>query len=136
MVTGMFGVRLPLYRSRKQAAAVVQAQHELDAARKVVDSQRIGVLAEARDLLARAEKAESLARLYREGIVPQEQSAVDAAAAAYASARIEFITLLDDFRGLLEDEIELESQRAELMKTLAALELLTGERCVAAGRTP
>jgi outer membrane protein TolC len=136
MVTGMFGVRLPLYRSRKQAAAVVQAQHELDAARKVVDSQRIGVLAEARDLLARAEKAESLARLYREGIVPQEQSAVDAAAAAYASARIEFITLLDDFRGLLEDEIDLESQRAELMKTLAALELLTGERCVAAGRTP
>jgi len=136
MVMGMFGVRLPLYRQRKQDQALEQTRFEEEAARLDLESRRIGVLAEVRDLVARAERAETLTTLYRDGVLPQEQSALAAAAAAYTNAQVEFITLLDVFRSLLDDEIEYETQRAEQVQVLATLEALTGARLVLGGDEP
>jgi len=136
MVTGMFGVRLPLYRKNKQTQALEQTRFEQEAARLDLESRRIGVLAEVRDLVARAERAESLTTLYRDGVLPQERSALDAAAASYTSAQVEFVTLLDVFRSLLDDEIEYETQRAEQVQALAALEALTAARLVLVGDEP
>ena len=133
MVTGMFGMRLPLYRKNKQGQAVAQSRHDQVAAQLDLESRRIGVLAEIRDLVARAQRAETLTTLYREGVLPQERSALDAAAAAYASAQVEFVTLLDVFRSLLDDEIEYEAQRAQQVQALAGLEALTGVHLVLAG---
>jgi outer membrane protein TolC len=85
------------------------------------------VRAQVRDLVARAKRAETLAQIYDGGILPQAQSALDAASAAYAVGRTDFLTLLDDFLKLLNYEIESETQKAERVKFLAALEPLTGE---------
>ena len=133
MVTGMFGMRLPLYPKNQQGQAVAQSRHDQVAAQLDLESRRIGVLAEIRDLVARAQRAETLTTLYREGVLPQERSALDAAAAAYASAQVEFVTLLDVFRSLLDDEIEYEAQRAQQVQALAGLEALTGVHLVLAG---
>jgi len=133
MVTGMFGVRLPLYRKKKQAEAVVQTEHELEAARWDVDWRRVQVLSEVRDLHARAERAETLQRFYLEGVLPQARGALDSAAASYAVGQAEFITLLDDFLTVLSYEVEYEVQREEALQALAALEPLTGAVLVQPG---
>jgi len=133
MVMGMFGLRLPVYRKQKQAEAVVQAQFDLEAAEREVEARQVLVLAEIRDLLAQAGRADVLLRLYGESIVPQSRSALDAAAASYGAGRTEFITLIDDFLTVLTYEVNVETQRAEKVKALAAAEPLVGTDLVLPG---
>lgn len=133
MVMGMFGLRLPVYRKQKQAEAVVQAQFDLEAAGQEVEARRVLVLAEIRDLLAQAGRAEVLLRLYGESILPQARSTLDAAAASYGAGRTEFITLIEDFLMVLTYEISVETQRAERVKALAAAEPLAGTDLVLPG---
>ena len=130
MVMGMFGVRLPLYRKQKQAEAIVQSQYALEAARQDRMSDELRVLSEVRDLCARAERARALTQLYAEGILPQAQSALDSAAAAFASGKTEFVTVIGDFLSVLNYEREHERQRADQATALAALEPLTGTELV------
>jgi outer membrane protein TolC len=130
MVMGSFGLKLPLYRDRKQARAIVQAKDEAEAARRDVDAQRLAVAAQVRDLAARATRASSAARLYEEGVIPQSRNALDSAAVAYGVGKADFLTLLTDFSALLTFEIEMESQRADRFAALAALERLTAAELV------
>ena len=55
------------------------------------------------------------------------------AVAAYASGQVEFVTLVEDFRTLLAVEVEYEVERADRIRTLAALEALTGRSFVEPG---
>lgn len=131
MVMGMFGVRLPLYRERKQAQGIVQATYQLEAARQNVLAVRLKVSAEVRDLAAQVNRAEALARLYVEGVIPQARSSLESAAASYGVGRVDFLTLLNDFTTLLNYEIDYEVQRAERVAALASLERLTARSLVA-----
>jgi cobalt-zinc-cadmium efflux system outer membrane protein len=126
MVMGMFGVRLPLYRDRKQEQAVAGAQEDLEAARNESDGARLQIASSVRDLVARAEGARAKSRLYGEGVLPQSRSALDSAAASYAAGRAEFLTLIADFLTVLDAEKSLAAQQAEEAFALAALEPLTG----------
>lgn len=125
MVMGMFGLRLPLYRKSKQAQAMAQTELDLEAARYDLELRKVDTLSEVRDLVARAERAETLERLYESAILPRARSALDAAAASYQTAQVEFVTLLEDFRSVLEYEVQYETERAERVKVLARLEPLT-----------
>jgi outer membrane protein TolC len=133
MVSGMFGVRLPLYRERKQAAAIVQSGHEHDAARHELEAAELRVLSAVRDLVARADRARLEMQLYAEGVIPQSQSALDSAAASYTVGRTEFVTLIGDFLSVLDAQLQHEVQRAEYVAALAALEPLTGAVLVLPG---
>lgn len=130
MVMGMFGVQLPLHRQQKQAQGVTQASHSLDAARSAAESARLSVLSEVRDLTARAKRAEAVARLYAEGVVPQARGSLESASAAYGVGQVDFLTLITDFSALLGYEIEYETQRSEGISALAALERLTARELV------
>jgi outer membrane protein TolC len=138
MVMGLFGLRLPVYRQRKQAQGIIQAAHQLDASRLDVDSVRLKVMAQARDLLARVSRAEALARLYTEAVIPQARTSLESAAAAYSVGRVDFLTLMSDFAMLLGYEVDYEMQRSERVSVLAALERLTGSSLIepAAGGSP
>ena len=132
LVMGGFGVRLPLYRGRKQEQAVAEAESDLAAARQDTEAATDDIVAQVRALAAAADGARHQALLYTEGVLPQSQSALDSAAAAYASGRTEFVTVIADFLGLLDAQKTLEVQRAAEARALAALEPLTGATLVAA----
>jgi len=125
-VMGLFGISLPVYKKSKQAQGIVQSSAELDASRYDAASLRLKVAAEARDLAAQAARATAILKLYEDAVIPQARSALDSAAASYGVGRVDFKTLLDDFGALLQYEIDRETQRAEQMAALAALERLTG----------
>jgi outer membrane protein TolC len=116
MVMGMFGLRLPVYRKRKEEQAVAQTS----------EGVRLQLASSVRDLAARAERARMQMRLYAEGVLPQSRSALDSAAASYAAGRTEFLTLITDFLTVLDAEKSLAAQQAEEASALAALEPLTG----------
>jgi outer membrane protein TolC len=133
MVMGMFGIRLPVYKDRKQQEAVVESEHELNATRRDLDNRSVSLVAEVRNLLAQADRAAEQMRLIQDGTLPLAQSALESAAASYSAGRAEFVTVIEDFRSLLGYQKDFEMQHAEQIKALAALEPLTGTEFVVPG---
>jgi outer membrane protein TolC len=133
MVMGMFGIRLPVYKNRKQQEAVAQSEHELNATRRELDNRNVSLLAEVRDLLAQADRATEQMRLIQDGTLPLARSALDSAAASYSAGRAEFVTVIEDFRSLLAYQKDFEMQHAEQLKALAALEPFAGTEFVVPG---
>ncbi|HEV8374896.1 MAG TPA: TolC family protein [Candidatus Polarisedimenticolia bacterium] len=130
MVMGMFGVRLPLHKARKQAEALAQAESDLAAAQQDLADRKIRTESAVREIAARAQRAERLLTLYRQGIIPQAANTLESARASYTVGRIGFLDLFNDLRALLDarrDEAVLEAER---IQALAALEPLVARELV------
>ncbi len=130
MVMGMFGVRLPMYRARKQAAAVLQKESELAAARQDLVDVQLRTRATVRDLVSQVERADRLLLLYEQGVVPEAQSALESARASYGVGRIGFLDLLNDVTAVLDARREVAVQKSERLQALAALEPLLGRELI------
>jgi outer membrane protein TolC len=136
MVSAMFGLRLPVYRERKQAQAVAQAESELAAARHDLVDLELQTRASVRDLVARVRRAERLLALIGQGVIPQARGALESAQAAYGVGRIGFLDLLNDLIVLLNARIDFAAQESERIQSLADLEPLLNREIVFAPESP
>ena len=127
MVMGSFGLRLPIYRERKQRQALVQREADLLAVNHEQAELQIQARASVRELIARFRRADRLRMLFGQGVIPQARSALESAQASYGVGRLSFLDLLNDLSVLLNARIELVSQEAERLQALAALEPLVVE---------
>jgi outer membrane protein TolC len=135
MIMGGFGVRLPVWKDRKQAREIRRAEIELEAARQ--DAGVASLRARAQ-LLSRVNDIDSADRrlvLYDEAIVPQDIGALEAARAALAAGRADMTLVLDGTRRLLLDRKEAVALRAFRIQTLASIEQITGLTLIP-GNTP
>ena len=107
-----FGVRVPIYKGRKQEPALAQAQTELLRSRSELDTQSLDVAAELGDQWATAQRTKDLLRIYREGLLPQAQSLAESALAAYQDNRL-------DFSEVLSASLEISRLNSEYWQTLA-----------------
>lgn len=126
MVMGMIGIRLPLYRGRKQAQAAKEAELRLEAARHDLDLGRIATVARIRELLAQFDRATALVPLYSDALIPLARSTLDAAAGSYVTGGTDFLALLDDALKVLRYEIEVEQQRVQALEALVGAEEASG----------
>lgn len=133
MVTGSFGMRLPIWRASKQAQGIVEASHRLDAARLAAEAVRLRITAETRDAAARVQRAAAMTRLYSEAVVPQARSAFETASSSFAVSRADFLSVLTQFTTWLAYEQELVTQRHDWLQGLAGLERLAAVRLVPVG---
>ena len=133
MIVGGFGVRLPVYKDRKQAREIARFESELEASRRDAEAATVRARAEARALANDAASAERSLVIYEQGIVPQSSAALDAARAALSAGRAEMSLVLEDFRKLLGDRKDAVALRARRIQALAALELATGQVLIDAG---
>lgn len=132
MVSGLFGVRVPLSRRTRQAAAA-QTELESEAGSRDVEAGAARIRSQVRALVARAAEAHTRTVLYRDAVLPLARSSLEAATAAFSAGRVEFLTLLDDFRTVLNLEREHADHAASEVQALAALEPLTATILVLAG---
>ena len=130
MVMGMFGLRLPVHRARKQAQAVSQAEAELAAARADLSDLQLRTQASVREFIARVRRADRLIVLLGQGVVPQATSTLESAQASYGTGRVGFLDMLNDLTVLLSARLELVSQKSDRIQTLAALEPLLGRELI------
>ena len=130
MVTGMFGIRLPLHRGRKQEEALLAAEAEFRAAQQDLAELRLRTRAQVRDLTARFHRADRLVTLYGEGVVPQARSALESARTAYGVGRLSFLDLMNDQVVVLEARIQLATEESARLQALAALEPLLGRELI------
>jgi outer membrane protein, heavy metal efflux system len=126
MYTAGVTFNLPVRRERRHAMAA-EAAAESRMARAESDTARNQIRLGIADALARLERNSRLADLYRLGIIPQADHAVEAALASYRAGRADFINVLDSQTALFNFEREYIEAVAEHQMQLAELEALVGQ---------
>jgi len=121
-----FGVRVPIYRGRKQRPELAQAEAELNRSRSESEVRSQQVAFELRSEYETAQKTAELLKIYREGLLPQGRAGFQAGIAAYQNNRQDFQALLAAFLDVLHLDEEYWKSIAERETALARLEQLTG----------
>ncbi|HEV2381471.1 MAG TPA: TolC family protein [Terriglobia bacterium] len=121
-----FGVRIPIYRSRKQRPELAQAAEELNRSRREYEAQVQQAYFDIRDQYLQAETAARILKMYREGLIPQAAGAFKAGIAAYEANRQDFETLLTSFLDLLHLDEEYWRTLLDHETAVARLEQITG----------
>src|SRR6266403_59638 len=120
------GVRVPIYRGRKQRPELAQAEAEQLRARSELQAQSQQVAAELRAQYVLAQQTSELLKIHREGLSPQSHSEFQAALAAYQSNKQDFQVLLAAFLDVLRFDQEYWQNVAEYETAIARLEQMTG----------
>jgi cobalt-zinc-cadmium efflux system outer membrane protein len=120
------GVRVPIYRSRKQRPELAQAEADLNRARSEEESQTQQVAFELRTSFDTAEKTAELLKIYRDGLLPQTRVEFQSGLAAYENNKQDFQGLLASFLDVLHLDEEYWQSIADRETALARLEELTG----------
>jgi outer membrane protein TolC len=120
------GVRVPIYRGRKQRPELAQAEGELKRSRSESEVKSQQVAYELRTEYETVQKTAELLTIYREGLLLQARAGFQAGIAAYQSNRQDFSALLTSFLDVLHLDEEYWKSMAERETALAQLEQLTG----------
>jgi cobalt-zinc-cadmium efflux system outer membrane protein len=120
------GVRVPIYRGRKQRPELAQAEAEHLRARSELQAQSQQVASELRSQYVIAQQTSELLKIHREGLSPQARSEFQAGLAAYQSNKQEFQALLTAFLDVLHLDEDYWQNVAEYETAIARLEQLTG----------
>ncbi len=120
------GVRVPIYRSRKQSPELAQAEAEKLRAGSELQAQSQQIAAELRAQYVLAQQTSELLKIHREGLSPQSRSEFQAALAAYQSNKQDFQALLAAFLDVLHLDEEYWQNVAEYETAIARLEQVTG----------
>src|SRR5437899_755024 len=120
------GVRVPIYRGRKQRPELAQAEAEKLRAGSELQAQSQQVAAELRAQYVLAQQSSELLKIHREGLSPQSRSEFQAALATYQSNKQDFQALLAAFLDMLHLDEEYWQNVAEYETSIARLEQITG----------
>jgi len=120
------GIKVPIYRSRKQRPELAQAEAEQLRARSELQAQSQQVASELRSQYVIVQQTSELLKIHREGLSPQARSEFQAGLAAYQSNKQEFQALLTAFLDVLHLDEDYWQSVAEYETAIARLEQLTG----------
>ena len=120
------GMRIPIYRSRRQRPELAQAESDRDRAKNDYETQTQQTAFQLRQEFVSAEKSAELLKIYREGLLPQARAELQAGMAAYQSNRQDFQALLASFLDVLKLDEEHWQTLLEHETALAQMEEITG----------
>jgi len=124
MVT--FSARIPIYRRRKLHPEMAQAVEELDRTKREYESRVQSTFFEVRNQYIAAQTASEMLKIYREGLIPQALATYQSGLAAYQTGRLDFESLLAEFRDVLQFDEEYWKALADHETALAKIEQMTG----------
>jgi cobalt-zinc-cadmium efflux system outer membrane protein len=120
------GMRIPIYRGRRQQKELARAKAEQNRARSESETREQQTAFALRQEYLTQEKSAELLKIYREGLMPQARAELQAGMAAYESNRQDFQALLASFLDVLKLDEEYWQTLAEHETALAHLEEMTG----------
>jgi outer membrane protein TolC len=120
------GVDLPIWFGSNDARAAEAAAKVSAAESRYMDAQnRLEAFIEK--LIFEYSDALRKLQLYRDGLVPKAEQALNTSYTAYQAAEADFLYVLDAQRELLAFELELERARSDLATHRAEIEMVIGE---------
>lgn len=121
-----FGVNLPIW-FEKYAAAEREALHGVLEGVADLTAQRNRVAFQVQDAYLKVETQQKLVELFRDVIVPQAKQTVDASASGYRAGSVDFLTLVDNWRKLLNFDLMYHRALADMEQAVAELERAVGQ---------
>ncbi len=115
-------VKIPIFFWRKQRLGVEEASARLKESRENYEAARQEVVFMVKDLYLTASSSERLLALYRSGVIPQSSLSLESAMAGYETGKVDFLTLLANFTGLLTYEMQYYQELARHEQAIAKLE--------------
>jgi len=119
------GFNVPIWKKRLDAAEREATRGILESAGKLA-ATRNRIAFDVQDALVNVQTQRRLAILFRDVIVPQARQTVEASLSGYRAGDTDFLTLIDNWRKLLDFQLLFERSLADLEKTLASLEQTVG----------
>jgi cobalt-zinc-cadmium efflux system outer membrane protein len=120
------GIKVPIYRTRKQRPELAQAESEQLRARRALRAQSQQVAGDLRSQYVIVQQTSELLKIHREGLSPQARSEFQAGIAAYQSNKQDFQALLTAFLDVLHLDEDYWQNMAEYETAVARIEQLTG----------
>jgi len=128
VLTLRLGVELPFRKGQRQEPLIRAAEADLETARQELRDVEATLRSAAAGRASDWSRADRQIVRYREGILPQTSTALDAARSSYLAGRGDFSTLVEDFNLWLEARVQLARREADRFAAWAELEALTGGR--------
>ncbi|MEE9558514.1 MAG: TolC family protein [Candidatus Brocadiales bacterium] len=110
----------------KHRAKVRETRQSVKAAQADYQAVQNAVLFEVKDFWIKAINAQSTARIYSENVIPLAEQSLKAALAEYKTGKIDFLTLIDSERTLLDAQLEYHKATTAFETNLAELERAVG----------
>jgi len=110
------GAKIPLYFWRKQTPAIEQAELEHESAREQTLATQLEVSSAVEGSLVAMRTAERMMSIYRDGLIPQAETAQASAMSAYQVGKV-------DFQTLVSSVIDLQNLRQQYYRSLADHEI-------------
>lgn len=120
-----FDIRIPLYHKQKQDLAIEEAVREQAGAQHELQAMSQMVNAGIEEQHAMTQASRQLFTLYDTALVPQARLTLDASISSYKVGKVDFLTVITNFVGVLEYRMNYYEEVANYQKSLAKLEQLS-----------
>jgi len=120
-----FGVNLPIWFEKHEAAEREALAGVLEGVADLTAEQN-RIAFEVQEAYLKVEAQQKLVKLFRETIVPQARQTVEASQSGYRAGSVDFLTLMDNWRKLLNFELMQHRALAEMEQAVADLERAVG----------
>jgi len=124
-----FGVNLPIW-AEKLEAAEREALHGMLEGVADLTAERNRIAFQVQEAYLEVESQQKLVALFRDTIVPQARQTVEASRSGYRAGSVDFLTLTDNWRKLLNFELMQHRALAEMERAVADLERAVGAQVV------
>jgi len=116
---------LPVQRERRHAMLAEAASEQAMSTAELNDAKN-SIRSTIADLISQMERRRKLAELYKGGIIPQAEQALESAVIAYRVGKVDFLALLDSRLTLFNYERDYYDSLADYQIRLAQLEATVG----------
>lgn len=110
----------------KNRSKVKESKEDLSAAKSDYRFINNKALFEVKDFLVRIQSSESTLNLYKTGVIPQAEQSLKAARIGYEADRVDFLTLIDSQRILLNSKLLYYRALTDFEQNLANMERAVG----------
>ena len=116
---------LPVQKERRHAMLAEAASEQTMSSAELSDAKN-SIRSAIADLISQMERRRKLAELYKEGIIPQAEQALESAVIAYRVGKVDFLALLDSRLTLFNYERDYYDSLADYQVRLAQMEATVG----------
>ena len=120
-----FGVNLPIW-AQKLDAGEREARHGIFEGIADLTNQRNRVAFRVQDAVVKVETQQRLVLLFRDVIVPQATQTVEVSESGYRAGKVDFLTVVDNWRKLLDFELMYHQSLSQLEQNFAELQQVVG----------
>lgn len=121
-----FGINLPIWFEKYEAAEREALRGMLEGVADLT-AQRNRIAFAVQEAYLKVQAQQKLIELFNDVIIPQAQQTVDASASGYRAGSVDFLTLMDNWRKLLNFELMYHRALADMEQAVAELQRVVGQ---------